>query len=142
MPLRVLRSFTIGLKATVPWKATFRGGLTALMEKMDGDNPGGFGKLASDKAVIYLQDQDLHYREEPARVTMSGEDVPQAEYESDDTPSARDAYFGLKSSIIGAYFNTPEVAMESGLLEYLPVPGEYIPCGDLQELTGGRAWAI
>lgn len=120
----------------------FRAGLTALMAKMDGDNPGGFGSLESSKAAIYLQDQDLHYREEPARVTMSGEDVPTAEYEKDDQPSARDAYFGLKSSIIGSYFNTPEVAMESGLLVYQPVPGEYIPCGDLQELTGGRAWAI
>jgi len=26
------------------------------------------------------------------------------------------------------------------VLSYLPVPGEYIGCGDLQELTGGKAW--
>lgn len=28
------------------------------------------------------------------------------------------------------------------VLVYLPVPGEYIACGDLQELTGGKAWSI
>lgn len=28
------------------------------------------------------------------------------------------------------------------VLTYLPVPGEYIGCGDLQELTAGKAWAI
>ena len=120
----------------------FRAGLQALMGKMDADNPGGFAKLEGEKALIYLQDQDLHFKEDPMEVTMSGEDVPQAQVKTGDSPSARDAYFGLKSSIIGAYFNTPEVAVESGLLEYLPVPGEYIPCGDLQELTGGKAWAI
>jgi len=28
------------------------------------------------------------------------------------------------------------------VLVYLPVPGEFIACGDLQELTGGKAWSI
>lgn len=28
------------------------------------------------------------------------------------------------------------------VLSYLPVPGEYIGCGDLQELTGGKAWSL
>jgi hypothetical protein len=28
------------------------------------------------------------------------------------------------------------------VLPYLPVPGEYIACGDLQELTGGKAWSL
>lgn len=27
------------------------------------------------------------------------------------------------------------------VLEYLPVPGEYVACGDLNELTGGKAWS-
>ncbi|OAV43526.1 gluconate 2-dehydrogenase subunit 3 family protein [Lewinella sp. 4G2] len=121
----------------------FTKGLNRLMEKMDADNPGGFAKLDQKAALVYLQDQDLHYKQGPrGDVDMSGEDVPRETFEPGDGPSARDAYFGLKSMIIGNYFNTPEVAVESGLLEYLPVPGEYIPCGDLQELTGGKAWAI
>lgn len=28
------------------------------------------------------------------------------------------------------------------VLPYLPVPGEYIGCGDLQELTGGKTWSL
>ncbi|MCK0144258.1 gluconate 2-dehydrogenase subunit 3 family protein [Arenibacter sp. F26102] len=28
------------------------------------------------------------------------------------------------------------------VLSYLPVPGEFIACGDLQELTGGKAWSL
>jgi len=28
------------------------------------------------------------------------------------------------------------------MLAYLPVPGEYIGCGDLNELTGGKAWSL
>ncbi|NJC27563.1 gluconate 2-dehydrogenase subunit 3 family protein [Neolewinella antarctica] len=120
----------------------FTEGLRALMDEMDADNPGGFAKLESDKALIYLQDQDLHYKQEPVETTMSGEDVPRETVVDSDGPSARSAYFNLKSMIIGSYFNTPEVAVDSGLLAYLPVPGEYIPCGDLQELTGGKVWAI
>lgn len=38
-------------------------------------------------------------------------------------------------------YKTSEFVGEE-VLEYLPVPGEYIPCGDLQELTGGKAWSI
>ena len=28
------------------------------------------------------------------------------------------------------------------VLEYLPVPGEYVPCGRTEELTGGKAWSL
>jgi len=28
------------------------------------------------------------------------------------------------------------------VLEYLPVPGEYIPCDSTEELTGGKAWSL
>lgn len=117
-----------------------RAGLKLLMDKMDADNPGGFAQLEGDKALIYLQDQDLHFKKDPAETTMSGEDMPTEVAVASDGPSARDAYFGLKSMIISTYFNTEEVA--TTMLVYNPVPGEYIPCGDLQELTGGKAWAL
>ena len=133
---------TIGEVYDPEGQEKFRAGLKALMGKMDADNPGGFAKLEQDAALIYLQDQDLFYKENPTTTTMSGEDVPTENYTAEAEGNARSAYFGLKSMIIGNYFNTPEVAMESGLLVYQPVPGEYIPCGDLEELTGGRAWAI
>lgn len=28
------------------------------------------------------------------------------------------------------------------VLNYLPVPGQYIGCGDVQELSGGKAWSL
>lgn len=117
-----------------------REGLSLLMKKMDADNPGGFSMVESDKALIYLQDQDMHYKNFKAEVTMSGEDVPTEQAVESDEVSAKDAYFSLKSMIISSYFNTEEVA--TTMLAYDPVPGEYIPCGDLQELTGGKAWAL
>lgn len=117
-----------------------REGLQLLMKKMDADNPGGFAAMAGDKALIYLQDQDLHYKSYKSETMMSGEDVPTEVAVESDEASAKDAYFGLKSMIISSFFNTERAAKE--LLVYDPVPGEYIPCGDLQELTGGKAWAI
>lgn len=39
-----------------------------------------------------------------------------------------------------AYKSSEKVGEE--VLAYLPIPGEYIACGDLQELTGGKAWSI
>ena len=38
-------------------------------------------------------------------------------------------------------YKTSEYVAEN-VLAYLPVPGEYIGCGDLNELTGGRDWAL
>ncbi len=121
-------------------QARSREALGLLMKKMDADNPGGFAALESDKALMYLQDQDLHYKTFKSEMTMSGEDVPTAEAVESDEATAKDAYFNLKSMIISSYFNTEEVA--TTMLAYDPVPGEYIPCGDLQELTGGKAWAL
>jgi len=117
-----------------------REGMQALMKQMDADNPGGFAAQENDKALIWLQDQDLHYKSFKTEVKMSGEDVPTEEAAAMEEATAKDAYFTLKSGIISAYFNTEEVA--TTMLAYDPIPGEYIPCGDLQELTGGKAWAI
>jgi hypothetical protein len=121
-------------------QAQAREGLGLLIKKMDADNPGGFAALEGDKALAYLQAQDEHYKTAKAEVTMSGEDVPTEEAVESDEADAKGAYFTLKSMIISSFFNTEEVA--TTMLAYDPVPGEYIPCGDLQELTGGKAWAI
>lgn len=109
----------------------FRSGLKELMRKMDADNTdGGFRQLEGEDALVYLQDQDLHYKDPDT----DWDTLPEVE------AGARGAYFDLKSQIVGAWFNSEQIGTE--VLAYLPVPGEYIPCGDLQELTGGKAWAI
>ena len=46
----------------------------------------------------------------------------------------------IRDAVIWSYKNTEYVGEE--VLAYLPIPGEYIGCGDLNELTGGRAWSI
>lgn len=46
----------------------------------------------------------------------------------------------LRDMTIWGYKTSEYVGEE--VLEYLPVPGEYIACGDLEELTGGKAWSI
>ena len=46
----------------------------------------------------------------------------------------------LRGMTIMGYKTSEYVGEE--IMEYLPVPGEYIPCGDLQELTGGKAWSL
>jgi DNA replication initiation complex subunit (GINS family) len=46
----------------------------------------------------------------------------------------------LRGMTIWGYKTSEYVGEE--VLAYLPVPGEYIACGDVNELTGGRAWSI
>lgn len=46
----------------------------------------------------------------------------------------------LRGMTIWGYKSSEYVGEE--VLEYLPIPGEYIGCADLNELTGGKAWSL
>lgn len=46
----------------------------------------------------------------------------------------------LRGSVIHAYRISEYVGEE--VLAYLPVPGMYVPCGDVNELSGGKAWSL
>lgn len=46
----------------------------------------------------------------------------------------------LRGMTIWGYKTSEYVGKE--VLEYLPVPGEYVPCGSTEELTGGKAWSL
>lgn len=46
----------------------------------------------------------------------------------------------LRGMTIMGYKTSEYIGEE--VLAYLPVPGQYIGCGDLQELTGGKAWSL
>ena len=46
----------------------------------------------------------------------------------------------LRGLTIWGYKTSEYVGEE--VLAYLPVPGEYIGCGDVAELTGGKAWSL
>lgn len=46
----------------------------------------------------------------------------------------------LRDGVISAYKNSEYIGEE--VLAYLQIPGGYIGCGDLDELSGGRAWSL
>lgn len=46
----------------------------------------------------------------------------------------------MRGMTISAYKNSEYVGEQ--VLAYLSIPGEYIATGDLQELTGGKAWSL
>ncbi|MCL6266840.1 gluconate 2-dehydrogenase subunit 3 family protein [Flagellimonas myxillae] len=46
----------------------------------------------------------------------------------------------IRNSAIWAYKTSEFVGEE--VLAYLPVPGEYVGCGDLETLTQGKAWSL
>jgi len=46
----------------------------------------------------------------------------------------------LRDLATWAYKSSEYVGEE--VLAYLPIPGEYIPCGDMATLTGGKAWSL
>lgn len=67
--------------------------------------------------------------------------VAEGKAETLDENIARFAFANnLRGMTIWAYKTSEYVGEE--VLVYLPVPGEYIPCGDLNELTQGKAWSI
>ena len=105
-------------------------GLGALMAKINGDHEGGYVALDDATSLSYLQEMDAKFKD-PDTNWMEA---------SEEEQILRETYFSLKQAVIANYFGSEEVATTQ--LAYDPVPGEYIPCGDLQELTGGKAWAI
>lgn len=46
----------------------------------------------------------------------------------------------LRGMTIWGYKTSEYIGEE--VLAYLPMPGEYIACGDTQELSGGKAWSL
>ncbi len=58
----------------------------------------------------------------------------------DDTVAINAFASNLRNMTIMGY-KTSEYIGEK-VLNYLPVPGKYIACGDVQELSGGKAWSL
>ena len=58
---------------------------------------------------------------------------------SNSTKTERDTLLSIKNQSVSYYLNTAEIAKNH--LNYLPVPGPFLPCVPLEELNG-KAWAI
>jgi len=57
-----------------------------------------------------------------------------------DEPVSYNFAKNLRDMTIWGYKTSEYIGEE--VLAYLPVPGEYIGCGDLNELTGGKDWSL
>lgn len=69
------------------------------------------------------------------KVKMSG-----SEAVLDDTIACYTFAGNVREMAIWAYKNSEYIGEE--VLVYLPIPGEYIACGDVDELTQGKAWSL
>ncbi|MFS4492946.1 gluconate 2-dehydrogenase subunit 3 family protein [Maribacter sp. 2308TA10-17] len=58
----------------------------------------------------------------------------------DDTVASHAFASNLRGMTIWGY-KTSEYVGEK-VLAYLPLPGQYVACGDIQELSGGKAWSL
>ncbi len=77
--------------------------------------------------------------EEAIEAYMIAMEEGQASALDDDT--ARFAFASnLRGITIWGYKTSEYVAEE--ILAYLPVPGQYVPCGTVDELSDGKAWSI
>ncbi len=50
------------------------------------------------------------------------------------------AFLLFKQMVFAGYFSSEEVG--KNVLAYDPIPGEFIGCGDLQQLSGGKVWTL
>lgn len=49
-------------------------------------------------------------------------------------------YVVLKQSVIAGYFTSETVGTE--VLAYDPIPGEFVNCSPVEEISGGRVWSL
>lgn len=74
-------------------------------------------------------------------ITSYQESIEKGETAELDDETSRFAFANnLRGVTIWAYKTSEQIGEQ--VLAYLPVPGEYIACGDLEELTGGKAWSL
>lgn len=96
--------------------------MTALIEKVKADYNADLNKVTEEDYQKLLDSY------------LSGDEKTGTDKEIADLLNS------VKWMTINAYRNS-ELVGET-ILAYDPVPGTYIPCGDLQELTGGKSWSL
>lgn len=86
---------------------------------------------------ISKEDQDKNFN----IINTYTEAVKAGKTASLDDEASRFAFANnIRGLVILGYKSSEYVG--KNVLPYLPVPGEYIACGDLQELSGGKAWSL
>lgn len=73
--------------------------------------------------------------EDYMKATLAGDNVT-----LDEETACYSFATSLRNTAIWAYKNSEYIGEE--VLAYLPIPGEYIGCGDVNSLSGGKAWSL
>ena len=114
-----------------------------LMEEEQQKQKKAVAKMVADVKTTYNEDlekvTDDQYKEVLDKYILNRSDVdPQRDANPNDSDFVTDYEFlgGLKWMTINAYRGSQKIGEE--VLNYDPIPAQYY-CGDLQELTGGRA---
>ena len=106
------------------------------------ENAGDLGTEALEAALsstLKLSKEVQEGHEEAIQAYMKG--MAAGGTRSLDDASARYAFASnLRNMTIWGYKTSEYVGEE--VLTYLPIPGEYVACGDVKELTGGKDWSI
>ncbi|WP_350289337.1 gluconate 2-dehydrogenase subunit 3 family protein [uncultured Croceitalea sp.] len=97
----------------------FEAALTKYLTKMSDEQEEAQGKAIGE----YME------------ATMAGESA-----ELNEDVACRAFAGNVRSMATWAYKSSEYIGEE--VLAYLPLPGEYIACGDVEELTQGRAWSL
>ncbi len=94
---------------------------------------------AALRASLKLSVEQKENNEEPMDAFM--EALAKGEQAELDAEVASATFaFMLREITIWSYKNTEMIG--ENVLAYQSIPGEYIPCGDLEELTGGRDYSL
>lgn len=115
-------------------QAKTRKELAALMAGLQQEGKEAFVDMDAEAALQLLQEKDQYFKTFQKMAAEKGEEPSKEEV------ALSAAFFSLKSAIVSTFVNTEEVG--TTMMAYDPVPGEYIPCGDLQELSGGKVWSV
>ena len=92
-----------------------------------------------DKYLAKRTDAEMEAQEEAIgnyiEAAMKGEET-----QLDDDVACYAFADNIRNISIWAYKSSEFVGEE--VLAYLPIPGEYVACGDVNEITGGKAWSL
>lgn len=114
----------------------FKRGVSELYDAFEESGKQAFVDASAEDQLSYLQKVEVDARKIAADVGNRREPDTASEDSFDASPFLPD----FKNLVIAGYFTSKEVGTQ--VLPYEPVPGEWIACGDLQELTGGKVWSL
>lgn len=97
----------------------FEAALTKYLAKMSDEEEEAQGKAIGEYMEAMMAGESAELNEDVACYAFAG---------------------NVRSMATWAYKSSEYIGEE--VLAYLPLPGEYIACGDVEELTQGRAWSL